>query len=116
MKAHVYWACAYLEKFHEVNTEPLFTTTGAPSDDWLLGFIWAMGMAWHDLTGGPITAGGRFTRFLEYALPAKEKSERPKTIDWDARIKTAVERFHMDREREQRLRPGDDFRKTIRTG
>jgi hypothetical protein len=98
-----------LEILHETNTRPL--ATGTPGDDWALGFIWGMGVAWHEMTDDPVAVSGRFTKFLEATCPEIE-TDRRATIDWDARVKTARERFRMDQAREHWLRPGDDITTT----
>jgi hypothetical protein len=95
--------------YHDANTKSLVTVgAGNPSEDWTLGFIWRMGVAWRQLTREPIASGGWFERFLDNTFFTEEQ---PRPIDWGwaNRITTAIKRFQLDDKGRWVLRPGDDL-------
>jgi hypothetical protein len=95
--------------YHDANTKSLATVgAGNPGEDRTMGFIWGMGVAWHQLTREPIAIGGRFERFLDNTFFTEEQP-RPVDWSWASRITTAIERLQLDDKGRWVLRPGDDL-------
>jgi hypothetical protein len=98
------------EHLSEACMEPLPGIIGAPSDNWLLGYIWRMGVGWCEFTTANISPRGYFPRFLSYGLKGLRRDNESidyEPIDLESLIKTAIKRFHM--KSKEWLRPGDDL-------